>query len=127
MPRTLVAGIQFVFALALGRDGLLLLLQAQLNTAWEEGFYHTISLGTTLMLIVSLLALLVGALQLACSIGFVRGHRWAAFGTLSVSSMLMLMLPSPFHLVMGLSAGVALYHSLPPPPPPEEDEEDDEL
>lgn len=120
MIRVPVGLFHVVIAAALASDGLALLLQAQLNAQWELGFYGEMSPGTLLMLIISLLALLVGAFQGVIGLGFTLGQQWSAHGVIALSIVLMFVTPLPYAAFMALAAVAGVMELLPPRAPAED-------
>jgi hypothetical protein len=128
MVRILVAMLHAFFALGFVTEGFILLAQARVNIAWEEGFYGAWSDGTGNMLAGAILALGLGAVQGSAALLFALGRRFGAHAIVAVSLLLLVVLQFPLSLAMAMTAGVGLIALLPrraegDPEEPRKDEE----
>jgi hypothetical protein len=123
MTRVLVSALHTFLAATIVLGGIALLLQAQLNARWEQGFYGELSLLTGALLVTSVLMIGVAVVQTTSAFGYALGRRWGAWGLLFVSMLLVLATPSPLSWIIALAAGALLFELwITRPRPPEPDE-----
>jgi len=123
MTRVLVSTLHTFLAATILFGAIVLLLQAQLNAHWEEGFYGEISLLTGAFLVTSVLMIAVAVVQGTSALGYAFGRRWGAWGLLFVSLLLILASPAPLSWIIALAAGALLFEiwiTRPRPPAPDD-------
>ena len=111
MIRAAVLGLHCCIAALTATNAIALLIQGQMNLAWETGFYRTPSLLTQAYVGGSAIALAIAVAQFALSIGVAFRKRWAIRGLLSLTVLLSFVLPLPWNALLLLLTWTAAVAS----------------
>lgn len=117
MIRIAVVGLHGGIAALTAVNAIFLLIQGQMNLAWETGFYRAPSLLTQAYLGGSAFAVTLAFLQLALSVGVLLNQPWAMRGLLALTVMLTFVVPPPWNALLLLLTWTAAMASRPKPGP----------
>lgn len=126
--RWIVAAFHSALAVAIATSALWMLAQAQLNLAWEAGFYRVASPASLAMLFGAFVGLGLATIVVLAAIGYATQRRWGALAMFSTSATLFAMsLQTPLAVAMGLTGALALWELATTTwTAPEEEDPDDE-
>lgn len=81
-------------------NAVILLVQGQMNLAWETGFYQIPSVLTQAYIGAAIFAITLAFLQFALIVGVVFKQPWAIRGLLALTVLLSLIIPMPWNILL---------------------------
>jgi hypothetical protein len=115
------------FASWLALTGVLLVVQARLNSQWEIGFYgdHA-GASTWFMLVAGIGGLSMAAAEASIGGAFSYGARGSGFAMFALSVVMLFLVPWPFTALMAFTGALGLWELLPSRIPGLEEDDDEE-